>query len=144
MIFYKIAIDGTKVKNTPNEVVYKSTQYLNHILDEIGKDDAEEVAFLFYQFANFAKQVFATRNMLATTVEIARDAGDAYEYYIEVLKEASGAAQEYMNNKYGNLINENMMGQIATYASEEKKITRKKVRKHIAKMIPSPRKQKEV
>jgi len=140
MIYYNLSVSGDKLKISPDELVKQSSEMLSSIMGSIEAGGIEDAVFYFYWFANLGRQAFLVKSLYPQTVTQARDSADAYEFYMEALKEGSGIVQTAVSEKFGSLVNVEVMQKIATFASEEDSLTNKKIRKHIKRMIPAPRK----
>ncbi len=136
------------VKNTKNTkkitadgLVNETSALMRRVLEAAAQDDLEEAVASFYLISAFAKTVLLAKNTNPRTIEDAREYADAHEYYLETLKEASSVVQAMLSVKYGNLVPAETVQRMATYASEAKNLTVKKITKHIASLFPTPRKQ---
>jgi len=137
---YKLATQNTKIsKVNPDAIVKDTSGFMKAIIDSISEGDMITSAINFYGLAHYARRVYIGKNTYPNTIEDARDFADATEYYTETLKEASTMIHAMLMEKYGSLIPADIMQAVATYASEEKKLSEKKIVKHIESLIPSPR-----
>ena len=138
---YKIAEFSDTIKGYDADgLVNETSNLMGRVMDSAKQKSAEETVKWFYALAAFAQPVYLHKNTRPDTVAEATDYADAQEYYMETLKEGSTIVTAVLNERFGNLVPSNVVQQMATFASEEKKLTKKKIEKHIASMMPSPRK----
>ena len=132
-------IDSIKVYKA-DDLVYKTSNLMGRVMDSAKTNNLEQAVPQFYMLAAFAQPVHLLKNAAPNTTAEARDYADAHEYYIETLKEASTVIMDMLNKRFGNLIPSDAVQKIATFASVEKKLTKKKIEKHMSSMLPVPRK----
>ena len=124
-----------------DSVVAATSDYMTDILKAVSDDDMNAAVTTFYYLANYAQLVHTVKNSFPGNIEEARDYADAHEFYIETLKEGSTIVGAMLSDKFGNLLPEKALQQIATYASEVDNLTKKKIKKHAKSLMPSPRKE---
>jgi len=125
---------------TPDGLVEETSEFVNSVIYHAENDNIEGVLFIFYKMAHFSQAAFLHKNTSPKDIESARDYADAYEYFIESLKEVSAMVEAMLKEKFKGLLPNGIAQTIVTYASEEKKLTNKKIKKHITSLLPKPRK----
>jgi len=137
----KIAPYASSIKDyTADDLVCETSDLMGRVMNSAEKNNLERAVPQFYMLAAFAQPVYLLKNTAPESTTEARDYADAHEYYIETLKEASTVVMDMLNERFGNLVPSDAVQKIATFASEEKKLTKKKIEKHISSMLPVPRK----
>lgn len=130
-------------KRLPDELVEKTSAFVKLIVDHASDDDIdiETTVVKFCHMARFSQEVFFNKNTAPKSVEMARDYADAYDYYMESLKEVSTLVESMLVEKYKGLLPNGAVQKIVTYASEQKKFSDKKIIKYLSSMIPKPRRE---
>lgn len=128
------------VKHTPDQIVYETSKVSGEILNCARFNNLEDAVEQFYYMAAFAQNVYLCKNTMPSTIKEARDYADAHEYYVESLKETSTVVEAMIYEKYRELMPKGVVQDMATYASEETKLTKKKIKNHASSFFPVPRK----
>ena len=128
-------------KRLPDELVEKTSEFVKLIVDHASDGDIETIVVKFCHMARFSQEVFFNKNTAPKSVEMARDYADAYDYYMESLKEVSTLVESMLVEKYKGLVPNGAVQKIVTYASEQKKFSDKKIIKYLSSMIPKPRRE---
>lgn len=125
---------------TADDLVCETSKLMGRIMDFAKTDSLEQAVTQFYILAAFAQPIYLLKNTAPNSIAEANDYADAHEYYMDTLKEASTVIMAMLSERFGNLIPSDAVQKIATFASEEKNLTKKKIEKHISSMLPVPRK----